>query len=200
MSDGIRSGFQSGIRCALCILLCLATITGITACGGREAKESPVRTKIEVLVESASVYLMTVVERAETDCCLGSQLSAYRLEKHGMEAIDYEMYPVFSGDRIVAVVTVTENEKGEYLGGCGVDFAGGLNDAYAERPDDPLAIVYAADGTYLLRAGEKPVLLLSATMPTHAPISAVEQYTDGLTYHAIERETEFELEVWMKTE
>lgn len=163
-------------------VLAFACMLFLIACGnGADAPENPT-TKDDALMEAAQIYLTTEAESKSADCVIGSRLSVYRLEAGKPETIDYEKYPVFVGNRVVAFVTCTLGKGGEYITGCGATFAESFWQEYAKQPDVAFAIVYAQEGVYLVREGEVPVLLHE--MPTEgcAPIAELENCRSSLLY------------------
>lgn len=141
--------------------------------------------KEDVMMEISGAYVKEVLGLTDVSCVLGNQISAYRLSAGKLETIDYELYPVFVENKVVAFTTCFLSDTGEYMTGCGVDFAESFWQQYSEHPDKPIAIVYAQDGAYLVREGEGPVLLHAMPVAGCDPIQELEKCRDSLVYGLI---------------
>ena len=139
-------------------------------------------TKMESLQEIAENYVSTVLGLDAQDCTVGPRLEAYGLGKNGPEVIDYEMYSVFSGEKVVAFVTYAITDTGEPTAGCGAEFAEAFWAEYSKAPDREIAIVYARDGAYLVREGDTPVLLHSMPLSYWEPITELDDYQDSIAH------------------
>ena len=169
----------------IALLLALVCVLGLIGCGNTPStKDTPANTlsKEDALMEAAQIYMATAPELTAASCVIGNQLSAYRLEAGKLEMIDYEKYPVFVEDKVVAFATCTSGDTGEYITGCGAKFADSFWQKYTEQPNIPVALVYAQDGTYLVRDGETPILLHSMPVAGCAPIQELENYRSSLAY------------------
>ena len=168
--------------------LALVCMIGFLGCGSKTStKDIPAKalSKEEALLEAAQVYITTTPEFTATSCVIGNQISAFRLEAGELKKIDYEKYPVFVEDQVVAFVTCTLGDAGEYITGCGAKFADSFRQKYAEQPDTPIALVYAQDGVYLVREGDAPVLLHEMPIEGCAPIGTLDDCRSSLVYSVI---------------
>jgi len=170
------------------LALVLACIMGLIGCNAQNYEQdisANVKSKADVMMEMTQVYLKTVLELEDTSCVLGNQLSAYRLSSGKLEPSDYEIYPVFVENEVVAFTTCFLNDSGEYIVGSGVDYAGSFWQEYSEQPDTPVAIVYAHEGVYLVREGETPIILDEMPVSGCDPIEELDHCRSLLVYAAI---------------
>ena len=171
------------------LLLALACVFGgLVGCGDASSDQNaPANTlsKEDKLMEAAWAYAITMLNLPNASCILGNQLSAYRLEAGKLEMIDYEKYPVFVEDKVVAFATCAVSDTGEYIAGCGAKFADSFWKECSGRPGEAVAIVYAQDGVYLVRQGEAPVLLHEMPIQGCDPIRELDNCRSSLVYSMI---------------
>ena len=170
------------------ILFALVFTLILTGCGTGNAEPTvPAKniSKQDSMMEATNAYVTEYLGLDGTSCTLGNQLSAYRLADRKLVTIDYEMYPVFVEDKVVAFTTCTVSDTGEYLPGCGVEFAEAFWQAYSEQPHTPVALVYAQEGAYLVREGAAPILLHKMPVKGCDPIVELDGCRDSLVYSNI---------------
>lgn len=180
-------------KSTICLLICFFLVALLPGCTGGETESAngqPV-SKSDALIEIAGIYMMTQMNDAEKECNLGRPLSAYILTENGIKPVEYELYPVFAGDVIVAFATGFTRDTGEYTTGCSPEFAGALQPEYAQDPQAAVAFVYAAEGVYLVRSTGQPQLLQPLPLPDYAPVDKLGEYIDQIEYAPIERDIDF---------
>ena len=138
--------------------------------------------KEEAILEISQIYVETELNLTNTACMIGNQLPAYCLSAGELVSFSYEMYPVFAEDKIVAFTTCFLSDTGEYLTGCGADYAEAFWKEYSKQPNVPVAIVCAQDGAYLVRDGETPVLLHNIPLADYDSIQELEKCRSTLAY------------------
>ena len=141
--------------------------------------------QMDAMMEITNAYVTEYLGLTETSAILGNPLSAYRLSAGKLQTIDYEIYPVFVEEKIVAFTTCFRSDTGEYLPGCGVEFAESFWQEYSEKPDTSIALVYAKEGAYLVREGENPILLHKMPIDGCDSIQELEKCRSSLVYTAI---------------
>lgn len=169
-------------------LLALVCIFALAGCGAEEPNQgnpATVMSKTDAMMEITDSYVKEIIGLPDAVCVLGGQISAYRLSAGKLVTIDYELYPVFVENEVVAFTTCFLSDTEEYLTGCGVDFAESFRKAYSERPGAPIALVYAQKGAYLVREGEEPILLHKMPISDCDPIQELDKCRDSLEYAAI---------------
>ena len=142
--------------------------------------------KIDSLNEIAIAYVETELALDCTSYSIGSQLAVYRLEEKGLQVIDYEMYPVFCDGKIVAFATWGLTDTGDPFVGCGAEFADAFWSEHSENPQCEVAIVYAQDGSYLVRESGPPVLLHEMPLSYYVSIENLEKFRDSIVYASVE--------------
>jgi len=141
--------------------------------------------KTDAMMEITNAYVTEYLGLTDAAVTLGNQLSAYRLSDGKLQTIDYEIYPVFAEEKIVAFTTCFQSDTGEYLPGCGVTYAEAFWQAYSEQPGTAIALVYAQEGAYLVREGEVPVLLHKMPIEGCDSIQELEKCRSSLVYTVI---------------
>ena len=172
----------------IALVLALVCVLGLIGCGNTPStKDTPANTlsKEDALMEAAQIYMATAPELTAASCVIGNQLSAYRLEAGKLEMIDYEKYPVFVEDKVVAFATCTLGDTGEYITGCGVKFAESFWQEYSKKAGTAIVIIYAQEGVYLVREGETPVLLHEMPIEGCASIEELDNHRSSLVYSVI---------------
>lgn len=167
------------------VLVCALVLVGCSTVNADQDNHTNTISKADALMEATNDYIKTYMGSTDVSCVLGKQLSAYRLSADKLEPIDYEMYPVFVEDKVVAFTTCILSDTGEYLPGCGVDFAESFWQKYSEHPDTAIAIVYAQEGAYLVREGVPPALLHETPIKDCDSIQELDKYCTSLEYTVI---------------
>ena len=174
--------------CLFCLLLSLLlSACGSSAESGAQAAPSPQ----EKLISISQICLTTQLQLGGRNCSLGTPLSAYRLTETGPEPFDYQLFPVFAEDTIVALATGTATDTGEYTVGCGISFAPGLQACYAESPDAAIAIVQAADGPYCIGKTGEPTALHTHPSPGCASIDTLASHRAAIPLSPIRKDVSF---------
>lgn len=170
------------------LLLVLICVLGLAGCGNASSDQNaPANTlsKEDKLMEAARVYAITMLNLPDASCVLGNKLSVYRLEAGKLKMIDYEKYPVFVEDKVIAFATCAVSDTGEYITGCGAKFADSFWKECSECPGEAVALVYAQEGVYLVREGEDPVLLHEMPVQGCDPIRELDNCRLPLVYSVI---------------
>lgn len=141
--------------------------------------------KMDAMMEITNAYVTEYLGLTKASVVLGNPLSAYRLPAGKLQTIDYEIYPVFAEDKIVAFTTCFLSDTGEYLPGCGVDYAEAFWEAYSEKPGTAIALVYAKEGAFMVREGETPILLHNMPVSGCDSIQELEKCRSSLMYAVI---------------
>ncbi len=96
----------------LAIVLCLAMTSSAFASGEGV-------NRLQRTVAKLREVLPLLVEDLSNDCYLGNMLNVYCINASGtFDPIEYELYPVYSGDAIVALAQVVTNEEGKETISC----------------------------------------------------------------------------------
>ena len=169
-------------------VLVLTCMLGLLGCSAEKTEQehhtSPI-SKTDAMMEITNAYVTEYLGLTETSAILGNPLSAYRLSAGKLQTIDYEIYPVFVEEKIVAFTTCFRSDTGEYLPGCGVEFAESFWQEYSEKTDTSIALVYAKEGAYLVREGENPILLHKMPIDGCDSIQELEKCRSSLVYTVI---------------
>lgn len=81
---------------------------------------------------------------------LGSVLSVYRATEIGIEPFPYSLYPIFSGQNIVALASVKGSVSSDVETTIFVDYANALHQYVTANPNEPFAIIYAQEGVFAI--------------------------------------------------
>ena len=122
---------------------------------------------------------------------LGSQMSAYKAENDMLVEIDYELYPVFQNEKIVAFASVENNSLGERVVGCSVGFANALYECNALEICSAYALIYSAEGVYLVGNNGMRWLVSDVVNEHYSSFDAVDEYLEDIDYEPIKRISAF---------
>ena len=174
-------------KMTICFLTCLFifSLLGCTKENSDQDNYTNPMAKTDAMMEITNAYVTEYLGLTDATVALGSKLSAYRLSDGKLHTIDYEIYPVFAEEKIVAFTTCFQSDTGQYLPGCGVEFAESFWQEYSEKPDTAIALVYAKEGAYLVRKGENPILLHEMPISGCDSIQELAKYRSSLVYTVI---------------
>lgn len=116
---------------------------------------------------------------------LGNKLKAYKLEAGELTSIEYDMYPVFANNVVVAIAQVAQNQSGEQIISCLTAFATMLQEYYEENPQQELALIFAKEGTYVVSASAAPVCISTVENEGLSSIDSVENRNNGYSRDAL---------------
>ena len=122
-------------------------------------KKNTIETNLQNVAQKVSFMLPLLCEDLSENCILGEKLSSYVAINGGVRQTDYEIYPVISENKIVALAQVITTEAGAKSVSCITAYANELQKFYDEKNPVAIAIVFAHDGVYALCKDESPLLI-----------------------------------------
>jgi len=97
--------------------------------------------------------------QATSKVYLGAEVAAYRVNDDGVLRTEYELYPIFIDDQIVAVAQLLQNDSGAYSVCCSTTWALSMQEYFKDNPYTEISLIFAREGTFIHSATYGNILI-----------------------------------------
>lgn len=174
----------------MAFVMCFSLCTPAFAISIGQASDT-IDTDLQNVALKVSFMLPLLCEDLSENCVLGEKLSSYVAADGKLSPTEYEIYPVMSGGRIVALAQVTTNEAGVKTVSCITGYASELQKFYNKNTQAAIAIAFACDGVYILRQDNSPLLVYEANYTEAGSISDTVYSKNAIKYNCISNAVAF---------
>ncbi len=80
---------------------------------------------------------------------IGNKIPTYKSDNENLTMIEYDIYPIFENNKIIALANVFYDSSNEMVIACSSAYASALQEYYIKNNNKNIVLVYTCDGLYL---------------------------------------------------